>query len=223
MSEITGKLGAIYYADGYIQSDGISFHDNSPGADTIEVTGDNFIARDFEAADIISVTGTTSNDGDYTIDTVVTGVITLDSGDSLSDESAGTMFTIAEARPGTQKAGFHNWSFDDRNTPVDVTDFNDEGQMKYVPGLKDWTGRAARHWLTDDSVESWLAEKVMIRLFVDYKSTPTGSAKSYYYEGVAIVNGISTSSAVDTVVEQEITFQGTEALALKTQTTGWPA
>ena len=79
---------------GYILGTGIAFHENAPSADTITDTGNAFLDAGFSAADEITVSGSSNNDGTYTIDTVVAGTITLDSGDDLADEAAGAGVTI---------------------------------------------------------------------------------------------------------------------------------
>lgn len=73
----------------------IAFHDNSPSADTITDSGSGFITAGFEDGDKITVTGTTNNNDTYTIDTAAAGTITLIAGDSLTNESAGTAFSLS--------------------------------------------------------------------------------------------------------------------------------
>lgn len=68
----------------------IAFVDSNP--DTITDSGSGF--GSFEAGQIIEVSGSTSNDGTYTIDSVVAGTITLVSGDALTVETAGASVTI---------------------------------------------------------------------------------------------------------------------------------
>jgi len=82
---------------GYILGTGIAFHENSPSADTITDSGNGFVESGFSAADSITVSGSSNNDGTYLIDTVVDGTITLDSGDDLTDEAAGAGVTIKTA------------------------------------------------------------------------------------------------------------------------------
>lgn len=73
----------------------ISFSDADP--DTIADSGSGFVTAGFRAGQTITVSGSTSNDGTYTIASVVAGTITLDSGDSLTTESAGDSVTITAA------------------------------------------------------------------------------------------------------------------------------
>ncbi|GAG89703.1 unnamed protein product, partial [marine sediment metagenome] len=74
----------------YISVDTIKFDDNEADADTITDSGDGFVTAGFVPGDKITITGSTSNDGDYTIgseDTDVTaGVLTLIATDELTTE-----------------------------------------------------------------------------------------------------------------------------------------
>jgi hypothetical protein len=72
----------------------ISFTHNAESADTINDSESGFVTAGFVVGDKITVTGTTNNNGDYTIDSVVAGTITLISTDDLTTEVAGVEFTI---------------------------------------------------------------------------------------------------------------------------------
>lgn len=74
----------------------IAFVDGIASADTITDSVNGFVTAGFTAGGTITVEGTTNNDGTYTIDTVVAGTITLISADELTNESAGTNFTIIQ-------------------------------------------------------------------------------------------------------------------------------
>jgi len=75
-----------------ITGTGIAFVDSDP--DTITDSEDGFVTAGFEAGDKIKVTGSTSNNGDYTVASVAAGTLTLVAGDSLSAEIAGDTVTI---------------------------------------------------------------------------------------------------------------------------------
>jgi len=72
----------------------ISFHNNDPAQDTITRPGGSFIDDGFEAGEQIRVQGSASNDGIYIIETVVANTLTLDTGETLLTEAAGTTVTI---------------------------------------------------------------------------------------------------------------------------------
>lgn len=75
---------------------GIAFVDGGGGADTMTDTGNGFIAAGFEAGQKITVTGAAEagNNGDFTIDTVAAGTITLIASDTLTNEGASNTITI---------------------------------------------------------------------------------------------------------------------------------
>lgn len=89
------KSGTLVLSTTYLNTitgTGISFVDSDP--DTILDSGNGFLTAGFAAGQLIRPSGTTKNNTDYTIDTVVAGTITLVSGDEVTAESAGTSFTI---------------------------------------------------------------------------------------------------------------------------------
>lgn len=65
---------------------------------TITDSGSGLVTAGFTNGMKIKVTGTTSNNGTYTIKTVVAGTITLIATDTLVDESAGSSFTLTQVR-----------------------------------------------------------------------------------------------------------------------------
>lgn len=71
-----------------------AFFNSNP--DTITDSGNGFLTSGFLAGDKILVEGSASNDGVYTIDTVVAGTITLITTDALVAESAGASITITK-------------------------------------------------------------------------------------------------------------------------------
>jgi len=74
---------------------GITFAFVDSGPDTITDSDSGFLRAGFKAGDTITVQGSASNDGDYTIDSVVAGTITLDAGDALTTEAAGSSVNIS--------------------------------------------------------------------------------------------------------------------------------
>ena len=64
----------------------LAFVDSNP--DTITDTDARFVKQDIKAGDKIRITGSTTNDGTYTIAGVVAGTITLVGGDTLNAENA---------------------------------------------------------------------------------------------------------------------------------------
>jgi hypothetical protein len=73
----------------------IAFVDSNP--DTITDSGNGFVTAGFVDGGSITVSGTVSNDGTYTIATATAGTLTLIGADSLAAEAAGSSFTITQA------------------------------------------------------------------------------------------------------------------------------
>ena len=93
-----GKVG-VYPVDSItptatITDTTIAFVDSNP--DTITESGNTFITEGFEAGMQISVSGSTSNDGVYTVASVAAGTITLVAEDSLTAEIAGDTVTMKD-------------------------------------------------------------------------------------------------------------------------------
>jgi len=74
----------------------IAFVDGGAGADTITQVSAGFLKAGFKAGQVITVSGSTSNNGDETIVSVVAGTITLATGRN-TPESAGATVTITGA------------------------------------------------------------------------------------------------------------------------------
>jgi len=95
----------------------IKFDDNGDDPDTITDSGTGFVTAGFVPGDKITITGSTSNNGDYTIgseDTDVTaGVLTLIATDELTTEAAGDDVVIV--------ANCDNWETESYNDKVIAT------------------------------------------------------------------------------------------------------
>ena len=74
----------------------IAFVVGGAGEDTITQVAAKFLEIGFKTGDIITVTGSTLNDGDYTILSIVAGIINIATG-SLTAETAGVSVTITSA------------------------------------------------------------------------------------------------------------------------------
>ena len=81
----------------------IAFVENTASADTITDTGNGFLVAGFQAGDQLTVAGSASNDGTYTIGSVAAGTITLVARDDLATELAGA--TVILTAPKTVPDG----------------------------------------------------------------------------------------------------------------------
>ena len=207
MAKKHGKTGAIYWTP-TITAITIAFVDGGGGNDTITDSGSGFVTAGFKAGGLITVSGSTSNDGDYSIVSVIPGTITVNTG-LLTAEGAGDNVTIFVAAPGQLLAGFFGWNFTDGIDVVESTDFVDGavGFKRWLAGLGDWTAEASGYWLTDDFHHFMIGTEVRVRFFVLHDDDPNIDTV-YFYTGLAIVNGINVDSGTDKIVEEKITFQG---------------
>lgn len=143
----------------------------------------------------------------------------------LSGKIGGIFYAASytSSAPGTQVAGFFNWTINWVSDPLETTDFADSGLRTYIHGLKGWTGSADQHWLTTEPLSSWgaVGSTYRIRLFTEYSAAPSASNTVYYYEGRALISGIDTNTPVDALVTQAVTFTGTLTLTYTTSSTAW--
>src|SRR3990167_7510331 len=72
----------------------IAFNENTADADTITDSANGFLTAGFQPGDEITVSGSTSNDGTYTIASVIAGTITLLDRNDLTTEAAGATVKI---------------------------------------------------------------------------------------------------------------------------------
>ena len=93
--------GTAEHLGGYMTATTISFTANDGTADTIDDSASNFIKKGFRANDVVVITGSTSNNATYEVDTVTAGTLTLKltNDPEVTTEAAGSSFTInAEVR-----------------------------------------------------------------------------------------------------------------------------
>lgn len=72
----------------------IAFNENTADADTITDSASGFLVAGFQPGDQITVSGSASNDGTYTIATVAAGTITLLARNDLATEAAGATVVL---------------------------------------------------------------------------------------------------------------------------------
>lgn len=222
MAELSGSVGAIYKSLAFNKSTGISF-DKTASPDTILDSNSGFtVAKGFGDGIAITVYGSTSNDGDYTVITRTgDGTLTMGEAVLVQDEAAGDTVYVYTTRPGTLLAGFFNWTLDNGIEMLDVTDFSDGGYRSFITGLKAWTATAEKHYFTTDLLDNNVGTVYWVRFFIRYDAAPNVTP-AYFYEGPATLSGFSTTTPVDGIVTQTINFQGNGPLRLQTQDVAWP-
>lgn len=86
---------------GYLSGTTIAFVEGGASPDTITDSANGFVTAGFKAGDRIIIEGSDSNDGVYTIASVVAGTITLSGADDLNAESAGATVVVKRDGSGT--------------------------------------------------------------------------------------------------------------------------
>ena len=146
---------------GSITAATIAFLNSDP--DTITDTGDGFTDAGFHAGDVIDITGSTSNDGSYTIDTggVADGVLTLIGADTLTAEVLGDTVTIIGHASNTDTitntfSSNQNYSVNDRiGFWVRATE---SGQI-FTIKINDTAPVISTHAVTIDAANRWQYEE----------------------------------------------------------------
>jgi len=225
MADIAGKAGMLRIG-GYMEATTIAFVDSGP--DTITDSGDGFLLAGFIAADYITISGSTSNDGTYLIASVAAGTITLDAGEALTGELAGDYIIALTAPPGHTTYGIKDWSITYNGEVGDVSTYetvqaNANSERDFAGTLSGWTLNAGGYYDTGESdEEDFVGRQRYFYIFPQYAAIPSAPIPAYYYHGMGYITGINPDSAVDTRTNDPITIQGSGALsALVEKTDAW--
>ncbi len=115
--------------------------------------------------------------------------------------------------------GFFNWSVDHTCDVVERTDFDSGGVKVYLATLDGWTGTAEKHWISTQEelfLKMGSSVPMIVKFYVDDDDTDkgigSGSDTGSRYEGYAHLTGLSPSTAVDALVNESLSFQGTGIL-----------
>lgn len=102
-----------------------------------------------------------------------------------------------------------SWALSYTAELYDSTNFDDStGGKSYVSGFTGWSGSFEGFYSTGNTAVAGSAGTVILR-------TSTGTAGAW--TGDVIITGMDISTAVDGLITQSYTFQGTGALATSTQ------
>lgn len=114
-----------------------------------------------------------------------------------------------------QYGGFFNWAIDDTADVVETTDFQDSGTKTFLATLDGWTGTAERHWINKKMLAK-LGSEVIAKFYVDDDDSDKGvgsaSDTGSRYEGYCHIVGLSPTLAVDSLLNESLSFQGTGQL-----------
>lgn len=105
-----------------------------------------------------------------------------------------------------------SYSLETTGDTIEDTSMGDSART-YKAGLTAWSGTASLYFDEADTAQTALTVGSTITIKVAFEGTSSGDK---YYEGSAIVTGKSVSASFDGLVESELSFTGTGALALTT-------
>jgi len=103
---------------------------------------------------------------------------------------------------------FFNWSLDYAGDALDVTTFTSGGPRQYIPGLTTWTATAER-FIVHGGYAHDMGGKFVCEFYHD-------EANAKYLDGWGIVSGIAPNLVVDEVINERVSFQGTQWLGVET-------
>tara|TARA_R110000787_G_scaffold211990_1_gene321793 strand:+ start:118 stop:504 length:387 start_codon:yes stop_codon:yes gene_type:complete len=109
---------------------------------------------------------------------------------------------------GVDIAELRSFSIEETGDTVEDTVMTDTART-FVPTLTSFSGSADVYWDETDAGQAALVLNTPVQMKF-YPEGATGTVK--YYQGEAIVTGVSRSASFDGMVEASITFQGTGAL-----------
>jgi len=218
--KIQGGLGGIYIYATYTAST-ISFHENTPSADTIEDSANGFLTAGFVVGMSVTITDTALNNGTYTITalTTVLGVGIMTIAEDLADEVEGSA-TIATPAYGYQALGFKQWTGTNGIEKIDSTCFENYPYRTHKVSLKDWSATLTGFWMSVER-DTWLGRKLHLRLFQRFALSPSASNPAVYWSGDASITDIPFDGAIDTLVNESITVAGNGVLTPTVKTTAW--
>lgn len=148
------------------------------------------------------------------------GKLTVEEVDATGSTSVRYRWWAEEGETGTaagtmkQYGGFFSWAIDDTADTVETTDFQDSGNRTFLPTLDGWTGTAERHWINKKMLAK-LGAEVIAKFYVDDdsdKGVGSASDTGSRYEGYCHIVGLSPTVAVDALVNESLSFQGTGQL-----------
>ena len=199
-----GKLGAVFAPTTDI--------DGNPD---IATTTDNFtgdgttttftLSNEYVSPDNLTVTVDGTETTDYSIN-YITGMIEFDNapGDTLAIEV--TYDYIVELE---QVGGFFEWSVDEEAGLEESPEFGDE-VITHTRTLDSWSGSASKYFDVEDRFNDWVGEKVVLGFYID-KTAGTEQR----FEAWGIIGNKSTTTPVDTLVEEDISIEGQTRLVFR--------
>jgi len=178
------------------------------------------------ADDIITISGSDSNDDIFTVEYIATDyskmyISTSDTSNPVTTEAAGSSITIAMPSPGRKIFGCQNWEISRDVTVVDTTTFDSGEYSEFDYIRQSWTGTIDRLYIIGKSISTYIGKKLKGVFFQIYQSTPTTAEPAIYHEGDIILNSETITINNSEIVQDNVGFQGSGTLTEYTQETAW--
>ena len=200
-----GKLGAVYAPT---ETDGVIDYGNTTdsfvgdGTTTEFQLENEYVARDSES---VTVDGVEVNN--YKIN-YITGLVTFDAAPA---DTADIQVEYDYLEGIEQVAGFFEWSFDEEAGLEESPEFGDE-VITHTPTLDSWSGSADMYFGVDDRFTDWVGEEVVLAFYID-----DTAGEKVRFEGWGIIGSKSTTTPVDTLVEESIDIEGQTKLEYRSE------
>jgi len=200
MAETSGKVGAVYMQTG--AANDITGEALGTGDETVFNTANVNVDED---SVVVYMDAAALSRDLYTV--AVDGTITFAAapgagGNAITGDY--DYYTVSEV------AGFYDWHLTNEAAVLETTDFQSSGLRTYISSLTGWSATAAKHWLSATFIAACPpGTKLIVKLYADEGNTKR-------YEGWGIISGVNTDVAVDAVIEEPITIQGTGLLSFET-------
>lgn len=206
-----GKLGAVYAPETdvddnpIIQENVVQTFDTHTDPTTEFQLDNEYVLRDSETVEVYNTAATAYEEtDDYEIN-YITGLVTLD---TATDEDVKVTYDHLDGIE--QVAGFFEWNFNEDAGLQESPEFGDD-VVTHTQTLKNWSGSANMYFGVDDRFTDWVGEEVVLAFYID-----DTAGEKVRFEGWGIIGNKSTTTPVDTLVEESIDIEGQTKLEYRT-------
>ena len=202
-------------------------------ADGLIITGDAYIKDSnkpfnligYEADDLITVSGSTSNNNTYTVTNVDSeGVyVFLKEGNNVTTISdVDVKVTLSMPAPGRKIAGVQNWEISYETSTAETSTFDSGKYSEFEPIRESWSGSADKIKIFGKNIDKYKGKKMNGVFFEKWNAEPTGADPAIYWTGDLIMTNISISVNNNEVVGENMSFQGSKNLTYVVKEDAWP-
>lgn len=193
-----GKLGAVYAPTVDVNDD----PDTATTTDAAISDGDT-LSNEYIDPDSVEITyNNVSDEGKSITINYITGDVSFD---ETFDGTIDVSYTYLVSLE--QVGGFFEWNVDEEAGLEESPEFGDE-VITHTQTLDSWSGSASKYFDVDNRFNDWVGTKVVLAFYID-----TDTLKRF--EAWGIIGDKSTSTPVDTLVEEDISIEGQTRLRFR--------